>query len=157
MFTKQTEYEISLSACQLKHGVSILVSGLHINLKLWLLKNEECKSLKPGDNLRFAWSGLVRSLNRFITIYTCALMELRLFGKHVTFLLPPTRTQKSTNCVKFFLKILYLNAKFFETDAFKYRQTENKRIVLIKSRISLNYLKMLLFSKATFSLSSFVT
>ena len=30
MFTKQ-KYEISLSACQLKQGVSILVSGLHIN------------------------------------------------------------------------------------------------------------------------------
>lgn len=52
MFTKQ-KYEISLSACQLKQGVSILVSGLHINSKLWFLKNKECQSLTPGDTLRF--------------------------------------------------------------------------------------------------------
>ena len=53
MFTKQ-KYEISLSACQLKQGVSILVSGLHIKNKLWFFKNKEwCKSLTPGDTLRF--------------------------------------------------------------------------------------------------------
>ena len=52
MFMKQKD-EISLSACQLKQGLSILVSGLHINYKLWFLKIKECKSLKPGDNLRF--------------------------------------------------------------------------------------------------------
>ena len=40
MFTKQ-KYEISLSACQLKQGVSIYaipVSGLPINYKLWFLR-----------------------------------------------------------------------------------------------------------------------
>ena len=133
MFTKQ-KYEISLSACQLKQGVSILVSGLHINSKLWFLKNKEClsltpgdtlsilvsglhiknklwffknkecKSLTPGDTLRFVWSGLVRTLDRFITIYTCALIKLRLFGKRVTCPLQ--------------LKINYANARNFFADVF---------------------------------------
>ena len=103
MFTKQ-KYEISLSACQLKQGVSILVSGLQINSKLWFLKNKECKSLKPGDNLRFGRSGLVRTLGRFITIYTCALIKLRLFGKRVT-------------CPQH-LKINYANARNFFADVF---------------------------------------